>query len=420
MHIIESVQIRGFWGSHQVDIRTAEDYNFIIGPNGSGKSTALKLIAGVLLADKEYLSTLEFQSIKINLKEPGSRKKPSIEVIRNLDAPFFHCDYKISEAATEKPFTYILSETEGYEAIFRKSYFLRANLAGKDAAAKTLTSHLSEMVSLTWLSVERVTKIDSSNGADPIDIRLEDLSNRLVRYLSSLSKKINALHEKFQEQVFLSLLVRKEEKVSRIPDDAKVENEKKALLQIFSEFHVEKKNYLKKVQEHFGMIERLQHKMIKKEPLETDEAVTLFSLNRIETTVNFWEGITSDKKRLVAPRDTFIELLNKLMQRKRLWLNERNEIVISTSSGKVLRPNQLSSGEKQMLIILGEALLQEGKNYIYMADEPEISLHVAWQETLAHNIKILNPAAQIIFATHSPDVVGPDQNSLIKMENCIK
>ncbi|MCP2075481.1 UNVERIFIED_ORG: putative ATP-dependent endonuclease of OLD family [Pseudomonas lini] len=141
MHIIESVHIRGFWGSHQVDIRTAEDYNFIIGPNGSGKSTALKLIAGVLLADKEYLSTLEFQSIKINLKEPGSRKKPSIEVIKNLEAPFFHCDYKISEAATEKPFTYILSETEGYEAIFRKSYFLRANLAGKDVAAKTLASH---------------------------------------------------------------------------------------------------------------------------------------------------------------------------------------------------------------------------------------------------------------------------------------
>lgn len=55
-----------------------------------------------------------------------------------------------------------------------------------------------------------------------------------------------------------------------------------------------------------------------------------------------------------------------------------------------------------------------------MADEPEISLHVAWQETLAHNIKILNPAAQIIFATHSPDVVGPDQNKLIQMERCIK
>lgn len=419
MHTIESVQIKGFWGNHQVDIRTAEDYNFIIGPNGSGKSTALKLIAGVLLADKEYLSVLEFEYIRINLKDPGSRKKPYIEVVKNLDAPFFHCDYRIFEAASEKPYTYILSDTDGYD-ILRKSYFLRAALAGKEAATKTLPSHLKEMVSLTWLSVERVTKIDPTIGADPIDVRLEDFSNRLVRYLSALSKSVNALHEKFQEQVFLSLLVKKEEKLSKVPDEAKIENEKRALLQIFSEFHVEKKSYVKKVQEHFGMIERLQSKMTKKEPLDTNEAVTLFSLSRIEATVSFWEGITSEKKKLLAPRDTFIGLLNALMQRKRLWLNERNEIVITTDSEKRLKPTQLSSGEKQILIILGEALLQEGKTYIYMADEPEISLHVAWQETLAHNIKILNPAAQIIFATHSPDVVGPDQNKLIQMERCIK
>jgi predicted ATPase len=108
------------------------------------------------------------------------------------------------------------------------------------------------------------------------------------------------------------------------------------------------------------------------------------------------------------------------MQRKTLTINERNEIVITTWSGKSLKPNQLSSGEKQILIILGEALLQEGKTFIYMADEPEISLHVAWQESLAKNIKSLNPSAQIIFATHSPDVVGEHQASLINMERCIK
>lgn len=41
-----------------------------------------------------------------------------------------------------------------------------------------------------------------------------------------------------------------------------------------------------------------------------------------------------------------------------------------------------------------------------MADEPELSLHVSWQEKLVDSIIKINKNAQIIFATHSPDVVA--------------
>jgi predicted ATP-dependent endonuclease of OLD family len=420
MNTIESVNIKGFWGTHEVSIKTNDSYNFIIGPNGSGKSTVLKLIAGVLLADKHYLSTLDFDSIRINLKEPGSRKKPYIEVIQSKNTPFFHCEYKIYEAATDKPFSYALSEIDGYETANRNSYFIRMQIAGKSAASSTLNTHLQRMVSLTWLSVQRINNIDKESNADPLDIRLDDFSNRLVRYLSSLSKQINVLNEKFQEQVFLSLLVKDENKNLPTPVETKLNTEKSALTQIFSEFKVDKKNYTKKVETHFEILERVRKKMETNQHLTTAEIMALFSLHRIENTVDSWEEVTSSKRSILAPRDRFIDLLNTLMQRKTLHINERNEIVITTSSGKILKPSQLSSGEKQILIILGEALLQEGKTYIYMADEPEISLHVAWQESLAHNIKSLNPAAQIIFATHSPDVVGENQGSIVKMENCIK
>jgi energy-coupling factor transporter ATP-binding protein EcfA2 len=212
MNIIESIYIKGFWGDHEVSIKANDSYNFIIGPNGSGKSTALKLIAGVLLADRGYLSALDFEYIKITLKEPGSRKKPYIEVTRNRETPFFHCDFKIFETSSDKPYAYVLSETDGYDNALRANYFLRMQLAGKAAAGKSLVSHLREMVSLTWLSVQRINKIEGESSSDPLDVRLEDFSNRLVRYLSALSKKVNLLHENFQEQVFLSLLVKDEEK----------------------------------------------------------------------------------------------------------------------------------------------------------------------------------------------------------------
>lgn len=105
-----------------------------------------------------------------------------------------------------------------------------------------------------------------------------------------------------------------------------------------------------------------------------------------------------------------------MMQRKKFSINLHNELVITTQSGKSLNLNDLSSGEKQLLIVLGEALLQEKKNCIYFADEPEISLHVKWQESLVEHLRSINPNAQIIFATHSPDVVSIFDDKVFDME----
>jgi predicted ATP-dependent endonuclease of OLD family len=42
---------------------------------------------------------------------------------------------------------------------------------------------------------------------------------------------------------------------------------------------------------------------------------------------------------------------------------------------------------------------------ILFMDEPEVSLHFDWQKKLIGYIRELNPAAQIILATHSPAIV---------------
>ncbi|MBO4612114.1 MAG: ATP-binding protein [Bacteroidaceae bacterium] len=73
--------------------------------------------------------------------------------------------------------------------------------------------------------------------------------------------------------------------------------------------------------------------------------------------------------------------------------------------GEVLEPYQLSSGEKQMLIILLTVLVQNHEPYVLFMDEPEISLHFEWQKQLISLVRDLNPNAQIILTTHSPAVV---------------
>ena len=101
-------------------------------------------------------------------------------------------------------------------------------------------------------------------------------------------------------------------------------------------------------------------------------------------------------------------------------INSSNEILFKTSSGKELIPQALSSGEKQMLVLISEVFLQDGQKSILIADEPELSLHVAWQETLIDNMKNLNPHGQIIVATHSPDIVGGREERIISVDEIIR
>ena len=76
-----------------------------------------------------------------------------------------------------------------------------------------------------------------------------------------------------------------------------------------------------------------------------------------------------------------------------------------TQIGEMLLPYQLSSGEKQMLIILLTVLVEDDQPYVLFMDEPEVSLHIEWQKKLIDLCLELNPNVQIILTTHSPAVV---------------
>lgn len=83
---------------------------------------------------------------------------------------------------------------------------------------------------------------------------------------------------------------------------------------------------------------------------------------------------------------------------------DKNEISFLLANEEI-SPFQLSSGEKQMLIILLTVLVQDNKQAILFMDEPEISLHIEWQKKLIQYIRELNPNVQVILATHSPAII---------------
>ncbi|MFM2545389.1 AAA family ATPase [Escherichia coli] len=94
------------------------------------------------------------------------------------------------------------------------------------------------------------------------------------------------------------------------------------------------------------------------------------------------------------------------------------ELIVKNNHGHIRQEN-LSSGEKQLLILFIETLLQREQQYIFITDEPELSLHIQWQRNIIPAIKKLNPNAQIIAATHSPEVASKYRDSIFNMEKLV-
>jgi predicted ATP-dependent endonuclease of OLD family len=116
-------------------------------------------------------------------------------------------------------------------------------------------------------------------------------------------------------------------------------------------------------------------------------------------------GETEAAQQLSQKKARFQDIVDELFcDTGKKIIRTENELRF-TQIGEVLLPYQLSSGEKQMLIILLTVLVEDNQPYVLFMDEPEVSLHLEWQKRLVDLCVELNPNVQIILTTHSPAIV---------------
>ena len=108
---------------------------------------------------------------------------------------------------------------------------------------------------------------------------------------------------------------------------------------------------------------------------------------------------------LTTPKKQFQDLIDELFAPTAKTIVRNSNEILFSQYGETLQPYMLSSGEKQMLVILLTALVQENRPGVMLMDEPEISLHIEWQQRLITLIRTLNPNTQIILCTHSPAII---------------
>ena len=116
-------------------------------------------------------------------------------------------------------------------------------------------------------------------------------------------------------------------------------------------------------------------------------------------------GDTDAAQQLSQKKTRFQDIVDDLFRETgKKMIRTENELRF-TQIGEVLLPYQLSSGEKQILIILLTVLVEDNQPYVLFMDEPEVSLHLEWQKRLVDLCLELNPNVQIILTTHSPAIV---------------
>lgn len=101
----------------------------------------------------------------------------------------------------------------------------------------------------------------------------------------------------------------------------------------------------------------------------------------------------------------FQDMIDELFSYTRKKIDRKSNDIVFYQDGERLLPYKLSSGEKQMLVILLTVLVRNEEHCVLFMDEPEASLHIEWQQKLIGMIRGLNPNVQLILTTHSPAVI---------------
>lgn len=102
----------------------------------------------------------------------------------------------------------------------------------------------------------------------------------------------------------------------------------------------------------------------------------------------------------------YLEIVNNLFSDSKKTIEIQDSKLVVKQKEGIIALDKLSSGEKQMLLLTMRVFLTNEKPAVIFMDEPEISMHISWQNQLIDILRELNPMAQLFITTHSPSVLS--------------
>jgi energy-coupling factor transporter ATP-binding protein EcfA2 len=118
---------------------------------------------------------------------------------------------------------------------------------------------------------------------------------------------------------------------------------------------------------------------------------------------------------VVNKAERLLQSLNSKLAPKTVKFDVAEGYQVLTATGKPLPLESLSSGEQHELVLLHELLFEVPPNSLILIDEPELSLHVTWQQDLLRELMEIAALSNLDFvlATHSPYIIGEGNDALM-------
>ncbi len=402
----------------------------IYGDNGSGKTTILKLVFNLLSAvnkagHKSNIANIIFSQIKVTLES-------GIQIIALRDeAKEGSFDYIIKENGDEKYNLHLQAneknvirlEDESAENVYFLGIldfikklnisilFLPDNRKILSNVVDEYESLISKNVpeSLGWQEYAKIRqKRIYGEDSDELILTVKNLENWIRQHVIQGSRK----GEKNTSVIYDDIVNRITKSRKRI---AKLDQKALMLRQQLEDIRKRSIEYVK-----YGLISKVDTKQLENILGRTKEDKLQIIYNVIEP---YAEGIRARLDSLEDIQDliySFTESINSYFTNKQINYHLSTGFVIRhTHSKDSLKLTNLSSGERQLLLLLCNVITASDNANIFIIDEPELSLNVKWQRKLGDTLLDFGKGrnVQFILATHSIELLTNHQQHVCKLVN---
>lgn len=452
LHHIKSIYLSKLFGRYTYIIpkegEFLSDLNILYGENGLGKTTLLSLVFHLLSssqnrAHKTTISAIPFQLLRVILfdgtvisaeKDPQILSGPVVFVIQNKGNrtewrfnPNARNSITLGSLPEQVDLTILPREMqeEVRDALGQREYF--KELAKLKVLAYMLTS--DRILLGDSIDTDREPK---RRPAEPTSRRLSEIVTELRT--ASVTQALNGasawLQTKFIERGYgagQSASNVYQQVVTRIAKTPyRTNSGLKPLQQVkIREALISRISTLNARSEKFATLGLIGKIMVAPELATTVNGSSGNKLNLIENVLSPHLEELEARLNSIEPFYTlvsgFISNINNFFRDKYISYSVRNGVqIFSTQTDALIRiiPDQLSSGEQQLLLIFCHVLTTRDNPSILIIDEPEISLNILWQRRLVTSLQELASGAQtqFLFASHSMEILSKHRSRVVTLE----
>ncbi|OUD15403.1 AAA family ATPase [Thioflexithrix psekupsensis] len=357
-----------------------EDINIFFGLNGSGKTSLLKILHAAMSMDRDILRNVPFKQANIELSSKKTEETFIFEIKKNLthiakerlDLPEILFQENIPEE--------IKAELEILSQHHHKQEKISVEVNSKEPFRGLRHTYLP--VSRPY-PTKRPERLPLSEGQ--LDLLFaKNLQDLWRRYSTEMLSHIRKIQEDGLANILKTVLSAEESNHLNEVMTEKSISEEMAYEQM--------RNFLNRQNTNIDIL-GTRDNFIQRYAKDT----------RLQKVVSDINAVEKEIEHTLLPRQHLQRLIQKMFSHKHIEFTD-SDILVKTEDDRALGLHLLSSGERQLMLIFLETFLA-GESII-LIDEPEMSMHIDWQLELVNAMRQLNPKAQLILATHSPEIMA--------------